>query len=328
MRLGGLDVPRGARGPAGHSDGDAALHAVIDALLGAARLGDVGALFPPDEPLGDADSAELLRGAVERLARRRAGGRPAWTWRSWPRAPADRAAPRRDRGAPRRAARRRARRGASRARPRTASASRARRGSPRWRSPRRAHRLDRMDRRPPAGGRGAGGRPAGASAAGVEQRQPAPGAAGGPGRGARGIGPGGERGRGSAGAAWPASTATRACCWRWGSGAGPTSARCWRTRATRGARPVHAGARAPAGPDQLRDAAALGGGRRRGRRHLPGARSRAAAARGGQGQRRCQRAPAARPASRVGEASTSSRRAASGWWRPTRTHRRPPGRAT
>jgi 2-C-methyl-D-erythritol 4-phosphate cytidylyltransferase/2-C-methyl-D-erythritol 2,4-cyclodiphosphate synthase len=76
MRLGGLEWPGEAGGLAGHSDGDAALHAVIDALLGAAGLGDVGTLYPPDdERWAGADSAELLRGAVERLAA--SGWRPA-----------------------------------------------------------------------------------------------------------------------------------------------------------------------------------------------------------------------------------------------------------
>ncbi len=74
LRLGGLGWPD-AVGLAGHSDGDAALHAVIDALLGAAGLGDIGSLFPPDERWRDADSAELVVHAVERLAT--AGWRPA-----------------------------------------------------------------------------------------------------------------------------------------------------------------------------------------------------------------------------------------------------------
>lgn len=75
LKLAGLEFP-GERGLAGHSDGDAALHAVIDALLGAASLGDVGALFPPDdERFRDADSGELLRLAVTRL--REAGWQPA-----------------------------------------------------------------------------------------------------------------------------------------------------------------------------------------------------------------------------------------------------------
>ena len=69
MRLGGLTWDDEPRGPIGHSDGDAALHALIDALLGAASLGDVGVLFPPGEAAWEgADSAELLVRAVQRLA--------------------------------------------------------------------------------------------------------------------------------------------------------------------------------------------------------------------------------------------------------------------
>jgi 2-C-methyl-D-erythritol 2,4-cyclodiphosphate synthase len=46
----------------GHSDGDVLAHAVIDALLGAAALGDIGEFFPPDDPeWKDADSMKLLR---------------------------------------------------------------------------------------------------------------------------------------------------------------------------------------------------------------------------------------------------------------------------
>jgi 2-C-methyl-D-erythritol 2,4-cyclodiphosphate synthase len=76
MRLGGLDWPGEAAGLAGHSDGDAALHAVIDALLGAAGLGDIGSLYPADdERWAGADSGELLQGAVERLGA--AGWRPS-----------------------------------------------------------------------------------------------------------------------------------------------------------------------------------------------------------------------------------------------------------
>ena len=59
--LGGVEVPH-PRGLAGHSDADVLTHAVIDALLGAARLGDLGSLFPSDEARWrDADSLDLLR---------------------------------------------------------------------------------------------------------------------------------------------------------------------------------------------------------------------------------------------------------------------------
>jgi 2-C-methyl-D-erythritol 2,4-cyclodiphosphate synthase len=76
MLLGGVVFPDEPRGPDGHSDGDAVLHALIDALLGAARLGDVGTLFPPTEPAwSGADSGDLVRRAVARL--REAGWRPA-----------------------------------------------------------------------------------------------------------------------------------------------------------------------------------------------------------------------------------------------------------
>ena len=47
--LGGMTIPHD-RGLEGHSDGDAAVHAIIDALLGAAALGDLGALFPEGDP--------------------------------------------------------------------------------------------------------------------------------------------------------------------------------------------------------------------------------------------------------------------------------------
>jgi 2-C-methyl-D-erythritol 2,4-cyclodiphosphate synthase len=59
--LGGVEVPSN-RGLSGHSDADVLTHAVIDALLGAAALEDVGAHFPDtDERWRDADSIELLR---------------------------------------------------------------------------------------------------------------------------------------------------------------------------------------------------------------------------------------------------------------------------
>ncbi|HEX9109201.1 MAG TPA: 2-C-methyl-D-erythritol 2,4-cyclodiphosphate synthase [Longimicrobiales bacterium] len=61
--LAGVDVPF-ALGLAGHSDADAVAHAVTDALLGAAALGDIGTHFPPgEERWRDADSLDLLRRA-------------------------------------------------------------------------------------------------------------------------------------------------------------------------------------------------------------------------------------------------------------------------
>ncbi|MGZ8476138.1 MAG: 2-C-methyl-D-erythritol 4-phosphate cytidylyltransferase [Candidatus Limnocylindria bacterium] len=76
MRVGGVAFPDEPRGPEGHSDGDAVLHALADALLGAAGLGDIGSLFPSDEPAWEGiDSAVLVKGALERLAEN--GWRPA-----------------------------------------------------------------------------------------------------------------------------------------------------------------------------------------------------------------------------------------------------------
>jgi 2-C-methyl-D-erythritol 2,4-cyclodiphosphate synthase len=65
--LGGVEVPHD-RGLAGHSDADVLTHAVIDALLGAAGLGDIGQLYPDTDPaFKDADSIALLREVVGRL---------------------------------------------------------------------------------------------------------------------------------------------------------------------------------------------------------------------------------------------------------------------
>jgi 2-C-methyl-D-erythritol 2,4-cyclodiphosphate synthase len=63
--LGGVDFP-GERGLAGHSDGDVVAHALIDAILGAAGLGDIGELFPSGDPEWlDASSIRLLQRAYE-----------------------------------------------------------------------------------------------------------------------------------------------------------------------------------------------------------------------------------------------------------------------
>lgn len=71
--LGGVEIPS-PKGELGHSDGDVLAHAVIDAILGAAALGDIGELFPPVLPSGepnpawkDADSMLLLRNVFEKV---------------------------------------------------------------------------------------------------------------------------------------------------------------------------------------------------------------------------------------------------------------------
>jgi 2-C-methyl-D-erythritol 2,4-cyclodiphosphate synthase len=68
--LGGVELEHD-RGLAGHSDADVLTHAITDALLGAAALGDIGEHFPDtDERYRDADSLELLRAAAGMLAAR------------------------------------------------------------------------------------------------------------------------------------------------------------------------------------------------------------------------------------------------------------------
>ena len=65
--LGGITVPHD-RGLTGHSDADALVHAVTDAVLGAARAGNIGRLFPDTDPQWkDADSIRLLSAAVGRV---------------------------------------------------------------------------------------------------------------------------------------------------------------------------------------------------------------------------------------------------------------------
>jgi len=65
--LGGVRIDH-PRGLVGHSDGDVLAHALTDAVLGAAGMEDIGALFPPGDPaLAGADSVELLREAWRRV---------------------------------------------------------------------------------------------------------------------------------------------------------------------------------------------------------------------------------------------------------------------
>ncbi len=69
LRLGGVDISF-EYGLKAHSDGDVVIHAVIDALFGAAALGDIGSHFPDtDERWRGADSRALLAAAVDEVAR-------------------------------------------------------------------------------------------------------------------------------------------------------------------------------------------------------------------------------------------------------------------
>lgn len=65
LRLGGIDIPHD-RKTVGYSDADVLLHAIIDALLGAAALGDIGQMFPDTDPTNRGrNSAEMLRAALD-----------------------------------------------------------------------------------------------------------------------------------------------------------------------------------------------------------------------------------------------------------------------
>lgn len=69
LRLGGINISHD-RESIGHSDGDALLHALIDALLGAAALGDVGQMFPDTDPANRGrDSGEMLQIAMASVTR-------------------------------------------------------------------------------------------------------------------------------------------------------------------------------------------------------------------------------------------------------------------
>jgi 2-C-methyl-D-erythritol 2,4-cyclodiphosphate synthase len=70
VRIGGVAIPHD-RGVVAHSDGDVLLHALMDAILGAASLGDIGTHFPPgDARYAGADSRALLREVVRLAAAR------------------------------------------------------------------------------------------------------------------------------------------------------------------------------------------------------------------------------------------------------------------
>jgi 2-C-methyl-D-erythritol 2,4-cyclodiphosphate synthase len=64
--LGGIEVPFG-KGPVGHSDGDALAHAICDALLGAAALGDIGTHFPDSDPKWKGVSSLLFLAHTRKL---------------------------------------------------------------------------------------------------------------------------------------------------------------------------------------------------------------------------------------------------------------------
>lgn len=74
LMLGGVEIPSSV-GELGHSDGDALIHAVIDALLGAAALGDIGTHFPPSDPAYAGIASSLLLSRTMELLNK-AGFRP------------------------------------------------------------------------------------------------------------------------------------------------------------------------------------------------------------------------------------------------------------
>ncbi len=68
LRIGGIDVPF-EKSLDGHSDADVLLHAVTDAILGAAAMGDIGELFPDTDPDNkNRDSADMLLAAMQKVA--------------------------------------------------------------------------------------------------------------------------------------------------------------------------------------------------------------------------------------------------------------------
>ena len=68
--LGGIDIPH-EKGLLGHSDADALTHAIMDAMLGALSLGDIGLYFPPSDPQWAGADSQLLLAQVHQLVRDR-----------------------------------------------------------------------------------------------------------------------------------------------------------------------------------------------------------------------------------------------------------------
>jgi 2-C-methyl-D-erythritol 2,4-cyclodiphosphate synthase len=70
LRIGGIDIPFD-KGAVGHSDADALIHAICDALLGAAALGDIGTHFPDNDPLYKDIESTILLQQVNRLIKQK-----------------------------------------------------------------------------------------------------------------------------------------------------------------------------------------------------------------------------------------------------------------
>jgi 2-C-methyl-D-erythritol 2,4-cyclodiphosphate synthase len=71
LKIGGVEIPH-HKGLAGHSDADVLLHAICDALLGAAGLGDIGHHYPDSDPaFSEIDSRKLLRDVAHKLTGRK-----------------------------------------------------------------------------------------------------------------------------------------------------------------------------------------------------------------------------------------------------------------